>query len=142
MLRWPVDLRLPSGGGFEPGNRMAIRAALASRNIRPVIPDRAKRRVKIDHDRELYRRRNQIERFFGRLKINRAIAARYDQLAEASYPWSTSPPADACSNLSMPPSSHQKGSNNRNLSDLLCAPEPLTPPIFGSQRPADIGKQY
>ncbi|HEX2793710.1 MAG TPA: transposase, partial [Croceicoccus sp.] len=26
---------------------------------------------------------NQIERFFGRLKINRAIATRYDQLAES-----------------------------------------------------------
>lgn len=61
----------------------AIRADLASRNIKPVIPGRANRRVKIDHDRELYRQRNQIERFFGRLKINRAIATRYDQLAES-----------------------------------------------------------
>ena len=56
---------------------------LASRNIKPVTPGRSNRRVKIDHDRELYRQRNQIERFFGRLKINRAIATRYDQLAES-----------------------------------------------------------
>jgi transposase len=40
-----------------------------------------KRRLKIEHDRTLYEQRNRIERMFGRLKINRAIATRYDQLA-------------------------------------------------------------
>jgi transposase len=39
--------------------------------------------VKIEYDRALYKERNQIERFFGRLKIIRAIATRYDQLAES-----------------------------------------------------------
>jgi transposase len=38
--------------------------------------------VKIEHDRALYKQRNRIERMFGQLKINRAIATRYDQLAE------------------------------------------------------------
>ena len=52
----------------------AIRADLVSRNIQSVIPGRSNRRVK---------QRNQIERFFGRLKINRAIATRYDQLAKS-----------------------------------------------------------
>jgi transposase len=61
----------------------AIRADLACRNIQAVIPGRSNRRVKIEHDRALYKERNQIERFFGRLKINRAIATRYDQLAES-----------------------------------------------------------
>ena len=61
----------------------AIRADLADRNIQPVIPGRLNRRIKIDHDRALYKQRNHIERFFGRLKINRAIATRYDQLAES-----------------------------------------------------------
>ena len=60
----------------------AIRADLVSRNIQPAIPGRSNRRVKIEHDRELYKQRNQIERFFGRLKINRTSATRYDQLAE------------------------------------------------------------
>lgn len=59
----------------------AIQADLASRNIRAVIPGRSNRRVKIEYDRVLYRQRNGIERMFGRLKINRAIATRYDQLA-------------------------------------------------------------
>ena len=61
----------------------AIRTDLARRNIQAVIPGRSNRRIKIEHDRALYRERNQIERFFGRLKINRAIATRYDQLAES-----------------------------------------------------------
>jgi transposase len=39
--------------------------------------------VKIEYDRTLYKQRNLIERMFGRLKINRAIATRYDQLAES-----------------------------------------------------------
>lgn len=60
----------------------AIRAALASRNIQAVIPGRSNRRVKIKHDRALYKQRNCIERMFGHLKINRAIATRYDQRAE------------------------------------------------------------
>lgn len=60
----------------------AIRADLAVRDIKAVIPGRSNRRVKIEHDRVLYKQRNRIERMFGQLKINRAIATRYDQLAE------------------------------------------------------------
>jgi transposase len=59
----------------------AIRVDLASRNIKAVIPGRSNRWVKIEHDRVLYKQRNRIERMFGWLKINRAIATRYDQLA-------------------------------------------------------------
>lgn len=61
----------------------AIRTDLAKRNIEPVIPGRSNRRVKIEYDRTLYRQRNRIERMFGHLKINRAIATRYDQLASS-----------------------------------------------------------
>jgi transposase len=35
------------------------------------------------HSKRLYRQRNCIERVLGHLKINRAIATRYDQLAES-----------------------------------------------------------
>lgn len=61
----------------------AIRSDLAKRNIEAVIPGRSNRRVKIGHDRALYKQRNRIERMFGQLKINRAIATRYDQLANS-----------------------------------------------------------
>lgn len=42
-----------------------IRADLAERNIEAVIPGRSNRRVKIDHDRTLYKQRNRIERMGG-----------------------------------------------------------------------------
>ncbi|QBM75809.1 hypothetical protein E2E30_08505 [Sphingomonas sp. AAP5] len=61
----------------------AIRADLARRTIQPVIPGQSNRRIKIEHDRSLYKKRNHIERFFGRPKINPAIAIGYDQLAES-----------------------------------------------------------
>nr|WP_312861712.1 IS5 family transposase [Segnochrobactrum spirostomi] len=61
----------------------AIRVDLAKRNIEAVIPGRSNRRVKIEHDRAIYKQRNRIERMFGHLKINRAIATRYDQLANS-----------------------------------------------------------
>ena len=61
----------------------AIRADLAKRNVTPVIAGRSNRQVKIEHDRTLYKQRNRIERMFGHLKINRAIATRYDQLASS-----------------------------------------------------------
>lgn len=61
----------------------AIRADLVGRKIEAVIPGRSNRRVKIEHDRVLYNQRNRIERMFGHLKINRAIATRYDQLASS-----------------------------------------------------------
>lgn len=61
----------------------AIPADLSKRRIEAVIPGRSSRRVKIEHDRTLYRQPNRIERIFGYLEINRAIATRYDQLASS-----------------------------------------------------------
>ncbi|WOK37284.1 IS5 family transposase [Sphingomonas sp. C3-2] len=61
----------------------AIRTDLAKRKDDAVIPGRSNRRVKIEYDRALYKQRNHIERMFGHLKINCAIAIRYDQLANS-----------------------------------------------------------
>nr|WP_201297325.1 transposase [Sphingomonas sp. 8AM] len=58
-------------------------ADLAKRNIEPVISGRSNRRMRIEHDRTLYKQRNRIGRMFGHLKIIRAIATRYDQLASS-----------------------------------------------------------
>ena len=47
----------------------------------PVVPPRRQRKVKWDYDRKLYRRRNEVERLFGRLKRRfRRLFTRYDQL--------------------------------------------------------------
>ena len=61
----------------------AIREDLRKRGIVAVIPGRSDRKQPIILDRTLYKERNRIERMFGHLKINRAVATRYDQLAES-----------------------------------------------------------
>ena len=60
----------------------AIRTDLKARGIKAVIPPKSNRIKTIRYNKRLYRQRNRIERVFGHLKINRAIATRYDQLAE------------------------------------------------------------
>lgn len=61
----------------------AIRADLKARGIRPVIPPRSNRKATIRWNKRLYRQRNRVERMIGHLKVNRAIATRYDKLAES-----------------------------------------------------------
>ena len=61
----------------------AIRSDLKSRGIKAVIPPKSNRTTAIRYSKHLYRQRNCIERMFGHLKINRAIATRYDQLADS-----------------------------------------------------------
>lgn len=61
----------------------AIREDLKKRGITPVIPPKSNRIKTIRYNKRLYRERNCIERMFGHLKINRAIATRYDQLADS-----------------------------------------------------------
>lgn len=60
-----------------------IRDDLRGRGIDAVIPGRSNRKTPIIHDRIFYKERNRIERLFGHLKINRAVATRYDQLAQS-----------------------------------------------------------
>ena len=76
--RWNANGK---GGGHQAGN--PAKRWPAHPVPRHIGRGRSNRRIKIEHDRALYRERNHIERFFGRLKINRAIATRYDQLAES-----------------------------------------------------------
>lgn len=46
----------------------------------PVIPPRPQRRRKHAFDKAMYKERNLVERFFGKLKQFRRIATRYDKL--------------------------------------------------------------
>ena len=55
--------------------------SLVVRAITPVIPPKSNRKIKRDRDFALYRERNLVERFFNKLKQYRAIATRYDKLA-------------------------------------------------------------
>ena len=55
---------------------------MKERGIKSVIPPKSNRTATIRYSKRLYRERNCIEPVLGHLKINRAIATRYDQLAE------------------------------------------------------------
>ena len=57
----------------------ALRPLAGERGSCPAAPPRRRRRVKGEHDKELYRRRKEGERFFGRRKRFRRIFTRYDQ---------------------------------------------------------------
>ena len=59
----------------------SLRQWLVDRRVKAVIPSTATRTVPYPLDRPAYRRRNLIERLFGRLKNWRRIATRYDRLA-------------------------------------------------------------
>jgi transposase len=61
----------------------AIRDDLKQRGICAVIPPKSNRTKTIRYNKRLYRQRNCIERVLGHLKINRAVATRYDQLADS-----------------------------------------------------------
>lgn len=58
-----------------------LRRWLAERRIAAVIPSTASRYKPYPLNRRAYRRRNQIERLFCRLKNWRRVATRYDRLA-------------------------------------------------------------
>jgi transposase len=58
-----------------------LRRWLKTRRIRAVMPSGRSRNRPCPPDRPAYRRRNVIERMFGRLKNRRRIATRYDRLA-------------------------------------------------------------
>ena len=62
-----------------------FRTALAHRGIEACIPGRTNRREPVAYDTELYKRRNLIERMFGRLKDWRRIATRYDRCAHTFF---------------------------------------------------------
>ncbi len=59
-----------------------FRNALIDMNIKPCIPSRKNRKVPIEHDAVLYKKRHRIENMFARLKDWRRIATRYDRCAD------------------------------------------------------------
>ncbi len=46
----------------------------------PVVPPKKNRKDPWDYDKELYKRRNEVERYFLRLKRFRKVFTRYDKL--------------------------------------------------------------
>lgn len=60
----------------------SIRELIEAQGAVPNIPAKSNRKWKPCFSRTLYRQRNQIERFFSKLKHFRRIATRYDKLAD------------------------------------------------------------
>jgi transposase len=56
------------------------RRELQANNNIPVIPGRKNRKVVVPYDKTVYKLRQRIEMFFGKLKENRRLAVRYDKM--------------------------------------------------------------
>ena len=56
-----------------------FREGLIDKRTRPCIPGRKSRKTTIKYDKRRYKRRNRIERMFGRIKDWRRVATRYDR---------------------------------------------------------------
>lgn len=57
----------------------AIRTLVRAKRMKAVIPAKCNRKHQYRHDKTLYAQRNRIERCFGRLKLHRRIATRFDR---------------------------------------------------------------
>ena len=56
------------------------RELLRGRGIEPVIPGKKNRKPQVEYDKELYKRRNEIERFWRFAKEKRRFFTRYEKL--------------------------------------------------------------
>jgi transposase len=56
-----------------------FRRELEGNNNLPLIPGRRNRKEQIEHGKEKYKKRELIERVFGKLKENRRLAVRYEK---------------------------------------------------------------
>jgi transposase len=61
----------------------AVLAFFESQGTIPVIPPKANRIVQRDYDRQLYKERNLIERFIGKIKQFRRVFSRFDKYARS-----------------------------------------------------------
>lgn len=66
--------------GYDADERVIERLEHQGKTV--VIPPKCNRKDPLDYDRELYKARHLIENVFAKLKQYRAIATRYDKLAE------------------------------------------------------------
>jgi transposase len=53
----------------------------------PVVPPKSNRVHSWNYDRELYQRRNEVKRFFRRIKGYRRVCTRYDKLDTMLFMW-------------------------------------------------------
>jgi len=78
----PKDNCLEDGVMDKGYDSTHIREKLEQREMNPVIPPRKNRKEEIAYDKEKYKLRNMVERFFGKIKEFRRIATRYEKLSK------------------------------------------------------------
>ena len=57
-----------------------IRALVRKQGLIPIVPPKKNRKIPWKYDTEIYKRRNEIERIFLRIKRFRKVFTRYDKL--------------------------------------------------------------
>ena len=72
----PVEVPLVMDRAYESDE---TRQLVLELNMVPVVPPKSNRREPWDYDRELYKKRNQVERLFRRLKGFRRIFSRFEK---------------------------------------------------------------
>jgi transposase len=95
----PVEIQLTPGQqadvskaqdllkGYDPDAVIADKAydsdallkSIKAKGAQAIIPPRENRREQRDYDKDLYKERNQVERFINRLKQWRRVATRYEK---------------------------------------------------------------
>ena len=75
----PPSAELVADKGYDSND---LRAWLAERGTRAVIPPKRNRKARLDFDRTIYRQRNIIERMFCRFKDWRRVAMRFELESE------------------------------------------------------------
>lgn len=58
----------------------AIRKLAVKQGFNPVVPPKSNRKEPWEYDKEIYKSRNEVERFFLRIKRFRRVFTRYDKL--------------------------------------------------------------
>ena len=77
LERLPEQVYLLMDRAYE-GDKM--RAKATEKGFIPIVPPKKNRKEPWDYDRKRYKQRNEIERYFLRLKRFRKIFTRYDKL--------------------------------------------------------------
>ena len=73
--KWPIHLIMDRAYEGEETRQLAL-----DLNFIPVVPPKSNRLTAWEYDREMYKRRNEIERLFRRLKGFRRIFSRFEKL--------------------------------------------------------------
>ena len=73
--KWPIHLLMDRAYEGDETRQLAL-----DLNFIPVVPPKSNRINPWEYDRELYKRRNEVERLFRRLKGFRRIFSRFEKL--------------------------------------------------------------